>query len=208
MALVGITAHLGLFDRARLAMGETVFVPGGGGGVGSMVVQMARIAGARVATSAGHEGTLSLCRELGADLVLDYRSADLTAALREFAERGIDVWYETRRETDLEADLALLRRDGRMVLMAGRSARPVLPLGSFYPRNLSLLGFAMFNFDAGRQRPAGEAIARWVAEGRLRPVVGKVFPLEEAAAAHAFLERNSLGGEGSLVGKVVLRVAG
>ena len=135
MALMGITAHLGLFQYGRLQRGETVYVPGGSGGVGSMVVQMAKADGARVATSAGSDAKLALCRELGADLALNYKTDDIPARLREFAPEGVDVWYETQREPNLDVAIPLLRKRGRMILMAGRTARPILPLGAFYPRN-------------------------------------------------------------------------
>ncbi|AMV38893.1 NADPH:quinone reductase [Planctomyces sp. SH-PL62] len=127
MAMVGITAHLGLFHRARLQEGETVYVPGGAGGVGSMVVQMAKAAGARVATCAGSPERVDVCRQLGAHLVLNYKTDDIPARLREFAPEGVDVWYETQREPDLETNVPLLRKRGRMILMAGRAARPPSP---------------------------------------------------------------------------------
>ena len=206
MALVGITAHLGLFDRARLSPGESVYVSGGGGGVGSMVIQMAKAAGARVATTAGHEPTLDLCRQLGADLVLNYKEDDVPARLREWAEEGIDVWYETQRSPDLMTIVPLLRKRGRAVLMAGRDATPSFPLGSFYPRNCSILGFAMFNYSAEEQLICAEDMARWTTQGRLRPIVGRTFPLDQAAQAQQFLEDNSVGGAGTLVGKVVITV--
>src|SRR5262245_1408933 len=78
-ALVGITAHLGLFRCAHLKAGETLFVNGGTGGVGSMVVQMARATGARVIATVGSAEKAELCRSLGADVVLNYREADLAA---------------------------------------------------------------------------------------------------------------------------------
>jgi NADPH2:quinone reductase len=206
MALVGITAHLGLFQCGRLAAGETVYVPGGSGGVGSMVIQLAKAAGARVATSAGGAEHVALCRSLGSDLALDYKTEDVPARLREFSEEGIDVWYETQREPNLEVAVPLLRRRGRMILMAGRTAKPVLPLGSFYPRNCSLHGFAMFNATPDEQRRAAEHINRWVEQGKLRALIGRVFPLEQTAEAERFLEDNTLGRAGTLTGKVVIEI--
>src|SRR6185437_12007943 len=100
-ALVGITAHLGLFQKGQLKAGETVYIPGGSGGVGSMVVQMAKAVGARVATSAGSPEKVELCKGLGDDLALDYKLDDVPARLCEFAPEGIDVWYETLREPNL-----------------------------------------------------------------------------------------------------------
>jgi NADPH2:quinone reductase len=207
MALVGITAHLGLFHCGRLQAGETVYVPGGTGGVGSMVVQMARNAGARVATAAGSPEKLALCRELGAELALNYRTDDIPTALRAFAPEGIDVWYETQRTPDLELAVPLLRRRGRLILMAGRDARPTLPVGQFYPRNGSIHGFAMFNMTPEEQSVCAADMVRWVEAGALRALVGRVFPLAEAAQAQQFLEANTLGGAGSLKGKVVIQVA-
>ncbi len=206
MALVGITAHLGLFHRARLQEGETVYVPGGSGGVGSMVVQMAKAVGAKVATSAGHPDRVELCRQLGADLALNYKTDDIPARLREFAPDGVDVWYETQREPNLEVSIPLLRKRGRMILMAGRAATPALPLGSFYTRDCSLLGFAMFNATPEEQRVCATDMNHWIEEGRLKPLVGRAFPLRDAAEAHQFLEDNTLGGAGTLTGKVVLTV--
>jgi NADPH2:quinone reductase len=207
LALVGITAHLGLFRCGRLEAGETVYVSGGGGGVGSMVIQMAQAVAARVATTAGHPQSLDLCRRLGADLVLDYKTDDVPARLRAFSPEGIDVWYETQREPDLDVAIPLLRKRGRMILMAGRAARPVLPLGAFYPRDCSLLGFAMFNATPDEQRQSAYDINSWVEAGKLRPIVGRTFPLAEAAQAEQLLEQNTLEGTGTLSGKVVITIA-
>jgi NADPH2:quinone reductase len=206
MALVGITAHLGLFRFGRLRSGDVVYVPGGTGGVGSMVVQMAKAAGARVATAAGSPERVELCRRLGADLAFNYKTDDIPGRLREFSPEGVDLWYETQREPNLEVSIPVLRKHGRMILMAGRSAKPVLPLGAFYPRNCALLGFAMFNSAAGQQRACAADMFRWAEEGRLRPQVGRSFPLSQAADAERFLEENSLKGAGTLVGKIVITV--
>lgn len=206
MAMVGITAHLGLFHRAGLKEGESVYVPGGAGGVGSMVVQMAKAVGARVATSAGSPERVDLCKQLGADLAFNYKTDDLRARLIEFAPEGVDVWYETQREPDLATSVPLLRKRGRMVLMAGRAATPALPLGSFYPRDCSILGFAMFNASAEEQRRCASDMVRWIEDGRLKPLVGRAFPLDDAADAERFLEANTIGKAGDLAGKVVILV--
>jgi NADPH2:quinone reductase len=206
MALVGITAHLGLFRYGQLKSGEVVYVPGGAGGVGSMVVQMAKAAGAKVATSAGSPERIEVCKSLGADLALSYKTDDLPARLREFAPDGFNVWYETQREPNLEVSIPLLRKRGRMILMAGRTAKPSLPLGAFYPRNCALFGFAMFNATALEQEACAHEMVRWVEEGILKPTVGRVFPLDAAMEAEKFLEANTVGGAGTLSGKVVISV--
>jgi NADPH2:quinone reductase len=204
-ALVGITAHLGLFRCANLRAGETVFVNGGTGGVGSMVVQMAKAALARAVATVGSPEKAELCRALGAGLVINYKNEDVSTALRDFTGgRGVDVWYETQREPDFVRTVELLARRGRMVIMAGRQARPTFPVGPFYTKDLALFGFAMFNATAEEQRRCAEDINRWLAEKKLRPLIGRTFLLSEAAAAHRFLEENTLSKAGTLAGKVVV----
>jgi NADPH2:quinone reductase len=206
MALVGITAHLGLFQYAQLKPDEVVYVPGGSGGVGSMVVQMAKAAGARVATSAGSPERVEFCRRLGADLAMNYKSDDIPAGLREFAPEGVDVWFETQREPNLEVSIPLLRKNGRMILIAGRAAKPILPLGAFYPRNCAIFGFAMFNATPQQQRRCATEIVHWIEEGVLKPIVGQSFPLSAAPDAERLLEEVTLKGAGSLTGKVVITI--
>lgn len=207
LALTGITAHLGLFHRGRLKAGENVYVSGGSGGVGSMVIQMAKAAGARVATTAGNAEKMGICQALGADLVLNYNSDDVKTALKDFAPGGINLWFETQREPDFVGSFPLLSLGGRFIVMAGRTAEPVFPpLGSFYPRNLSILGFAMFQFPPEEQRPAADDMIRWASTGQLKAVVGKVFKLSETAAAHQFLEDATLGNSRKLTGKVVIEI--
>jgi NADPH:quinone reductase len=206
MALVGITAHLGLFQFGQLKAGEVVYVPGGTGGVGSMVVQMAKAAGARVATAAGSPERLDFCRRLGADLAINYHADDIPARLREFSPEGVDVWYETQREPNLEVSIPLLRKNGRMILIAGRAAKPALPLGAFYPRNCAIFGFAMFNASADQQRRCADGIVRWIEEGILKPLVGRAFPLSATLDAMRFLEEKTLKGSGTLTGKVVITI--
>jgi NADPH2:quinone reductase len=205
-ALVGITAHLGLFQNAQLADGEMLFVNGGSGGVGSVVIQFAKAVGATVITTAGNEDKLDLCRSLGADAAFDYHSPQLDDDIRAFAAEhgGIDVWWETQREPTLERTIGLMRKRGRIILMAGRAARPEFPLGAFYVNDLRMLGFAMFNATPGEQRECAEEMNHWAASGVWKPVVGRVMPLSEAAAAHRLQEDNTLNKAGTLTGKIVV----
>ncbi len=205
LALVGITAHLGLVRDARLAAGETVFVNGGSGGVGSAVLQMAKAIGARVVTTAGTPEKVNLCRELGADLAINYKEEDVDARIKEFAPQGINLWWETLREPEFDRTIGLLAQRGRMVLMAGRDARPPFPVGPFYVKGCSLHGFAMFNAMPQEQQAAADDINRWHAAGKLKANVDRVMPLEEAAAAHRLQEENTIHKAGTLAGKIVLK---
>lgn len=203
-ALVGITAHLGLVRCAKLTAGETLFVNGGSGGVGSTVVQMAKAIGARAITTAGSDEKAAICRTLGADLAINYRTGDVDAEIRHFAPHGVNVWWETLREPNFERTISLLAPRGRMIVMAGREARPVFPVGPFYVKDCSLFGFAMFNATPDEQRGSSVDINRWLAAGQFKPRIDRVLPLSEAAAAHRLQEENTLQKAGTLAGKIVL----
>jgi NADPH2:quinone reductase len=203
VALVGITAHLGL-HRAALKAGETLFVNGGSGGVGSMVVQMAKALGARVATVGGSDEKVKQCSQMGADAAWNYKTEDVDVKLKEFAPQGVNVWWETLREANFDRSVGFLAQRGRMVLMAGRDARPPFPVGPFYTRDATLIGFAMFNASQDEQRAAAEDINRWLAEGKLKPRIDRVLSLSEAATAHQLQHDNTLDKKGTLAGKIVL----
>jgi NADPH2:quinone reductase len=206
-ALVGITAHLGLFREAKLKAGETIFVNGGSGGVGSMVVQMAKIAGANVLSTAGSTEKVAALKQIGADVALNYKTDDLAAAVKSFAPGGINVYWETVREPDFDKIVSYLAERGRIVLMAGRDARPPFPVGPFYVKGCSLYGFVMFKATADEQRACADEINRWLAAGKLKANISRVLSLSEAAAAHKLQEENTLQKAGTLSGKIVLKVA-
>jgi len=205
-ALVGITAHLGLFLHGELKAGETVFINGGTGGVGTAVVQIARAAGAKVIATVGNDEKKSLCESWGADCVINYHDENLDDQIRKFTEvnGGLHVWFETQREPTPDRSVELMSPRGRIIFMAGRTARPEFPVGPFYVKDLRLHGFAMFNATPDEQRASADAINELTKKGDWSPQIGRTFPLSEAAAAHQFQEDATLGGSGSLTGKIVL----
>jgi NADPH:quinone reductase len=203
-ALVGITAHMGLFQSADLKPGETLFVNGGTGGVGAAVVQLGKFAGARVIATVGSAEKKKLCESWGADLALDYHSATLDDEIRRFAgPGGIDVWFETQREPTLDRTVSMMAPRGRIVLMAGRAARPEFPVGPFYTKDLRLIGFAMFNASPEEQRACAKTIAALYRRGGWKPQIGETFPLAQAADAHR-LQEAAAHKKASLTGKIVL----
>lgn len=205
LSLVGITAHLGLLREAQLCADEILFVNGGSGGVGSSVVQIAKRLGARVITTAGSDEKVRLCRDLGADVALNYKTQDVDAAIRDFAPQGVNVWWETLREPNFERAIPLLAMGGRMIVMAGRDARPSFPVGPFYTKDCSLHGFAMFNATAEEQHAAALDINAWAAEKKLRVPIDRVLPLAKAAEAHRLQEESTVRKTSSLCGKIVLK---
>ena len=205
LALVGITAHLGLFWRANVQPGETVLVNGGSGAVGLAVVQMAQAHGAKVIATAGHAAKAELLTRLGADAVVNYKTEDLAGSVENFTSgRGVDVLYDTVPPTDLDRSVEMMAPFGRIVVMAGRAARPTFPNGPFYTKNLSLFGFVMFAIPAERQRQCAVDMNRWMSSGELKPIIGKSFGLGEAADAHRLQEENTAGSTGTLTGKIVI----
>ena len=206
IALVGITAHLGLSRDAKLRASETLFVNGGTGGVGSSVVQMAKAMGARVITTAGNDEKVVACQKLGADLAINYNKENVSTAITNFALEGVNVWWETLREPDFDRAVGALAPRGRMILMAGRDARPQFPVGPFYVKGCSLHGFAMFNATPEEQRAAAYDITGWMTEGKLHARIDRVMPLSEAPAAHRLQEENTIGKKGTLAGKIVLKI--
>jgi NADPH2:quinone reductase len=205
IALVGITAHYGLVEKAKLQEGETLFVNGGTGGVGSSVVQIAKILGARVITTVGSEEKAAKARELGADVVINYKTENVAEAIKQAAPNGVNVWWETLREPDFEKTFASLAMRGRMILMAGRDAKPIFPVGPFYSKSASLLGFMILNTTAEELRTAGDDINGWMSKGKLKAQIDRVLPLAQTAEAHRLQEESTIKKTGALAGKIVLK---
>lgn len=206
-ALVGITAHLGLFLHGGLKAGELVFVNGGSGGVGSAVVQSAKAAGATVIATAGSPEKAVECRRLGAAHVIEYKTEDIDKRFAEItASTGpVHLWFETQRMPTLDRTVSLMAPRGRIILMAGRDSRPEFPVGPFYVKDLRAIGFAMFNASPAEQRASALELNQMLADGRFKPLIGVTLPMSEAAKAHQLQEENTLRSAGTLSGKIVLK---
>lgn len=205
VALVGITAHLGLVRDANLEKGESIFVNGGSGGVGSTVIQMAKALGARVIATAGSDERVEACRQLGADLAINYKTQDVAAEVKKLCPAGVNVWWETTREPEFDTIVAQLAPRGRIVLMAGREARPAFPVGPFYVKQCKMFGFVMFLATPDEQTECADDINEWLVSGAVKPKIDRVMPLSETAVAHQLQEENTIGKAGTLAGKIVLK---
>lgn len=205
IALVGITAHLGLVRDAKLARGETIFVNGASGGVGSTVVQMAKLLGARVIATVGTPQKAEAILQLGADYAILYNSVEPSLALRKITPGGVNVWWETTREPDFDRIVSAIASRGRVIIIAGRDARPPFPVGPFYVKGASILGFVMFAAHPDEQRDAADDLNEWLAAGKLKPRIDRVLSLADAAVAHRLQEDNTIGKAGTLAGKIVLK---
>ncbi|MFF7729219.1 NADPH:quinone reductase [Streptomyces sp. NPDC008001] len=187
------TAYLALFTHGRLRPGETVLVAGAAGNVGSALVTMAVWAGARVvATAAARDA--EYVRSLGAAEVLDYAAPGLAGLLAAAAPGGVDVHVATHGRHDLEIAVPLLARRGRIVVFAGTSARPVLPVGQLYQKDGALVGFVISHATTAELAEAAGAVGRLLGAGLLRPRAVEELPLADAAEAHRRMERGELRG--------------
>jgi NADPH2:quinone reductase len=194
----GLTACLGLQD-AGLQAGESVFINGGAGNVGSAVLQLARARGARTIVTAGNATGLAWCLELGADRAVNHRTENVDRALAEFAPEGVNVYWDASGNPDFDQAVARVARQGRIIVMCGYTARPPFPVGPFYVKRCSIHGFAITYATDAELRASADEINRWLAQGRLKVRIDRVLPLSAAGTAHRLVEDHT-----PLAGKVVL----
>src|SRR5438876_749893 len=151
------------------------------------------------------DSRLAALKRRGADAAVNYKTDDVAAAVKLFAPAGVNVYWETVREPDFDKIASFLAERGRIILMAGRDARPPFPVGPFYVKGCSLHGFVVFKATAEEQRACAEDINRWLASGKLKAHISRVLPLSQAAAAHKMQEENTLQKAGTLAGKLILK---
>jgi len=187
------TAHLALHTHGGLRPGETVYVAGGAGNVGGAAIVLASRAGARAIASARAED-LDYCRSLGAAVALDYRADGLARELRDAAPDGVNVYLDTSGRHDMALAVDVLAARGRIILMAGKGARPPLPVGPLYTRDGSIVGFAISNASTSELAEAAKAVNQLLAERALAPRKVEVLPLACAAEAHRRMESGKLRG--------------
>jgi putative PIG3 family NAD(P)H quinone oxidoreductase len=204
---VVLTAFLNLFVLGRLDPGAAALVHGGSGGVGTAAIALATEAGARVAVTAGTGDRCRRCRELGAEVAVNYRTDDFVEAARALTDgRGVDVVLDCVGGEYLDRNLRALAPDGRLVvigLMGGRNGE--LHLARLLTRRLQVIGSTLRALDVDRKAEVVRAFLDRFGDaldaGRLRPIIDSVHPLERVADAHRRLA------SGDAFGKVVLRVA-
>lgn len=192
--LVYQTAWRMVVGRAAVRAGETVLIHGAGGGVGGATLEVARLTGARVLATTSGEEKVRRVREAGAELVVDYRTDDVLAAVRRHTgKRGVDVVVDTVGEATWMTSLKAAARGGRIVTCGATSGpNPKEEIRQIFWKQISILGSTMANDREFR------ALLAVVAAGKLKPRIDRVFPLSQARAAYAYME------EGRQYGKIVL----
>jgi NADPH2:quinone reductase len=204
LPLVTITAWEALLLRARVQQGETVLIHAGGGGVGHVALQLAKWHGCRVLTTASRPETIDLCRQFGADVVINYQAEDFVERVKaETGGRGCPVVFDTVGGETFTRSLDCVPVDGRLITCVGTPSDKI-------PQKLFRLSATLiFEFMGApgvfgvRQAGHGEILAAAAAladDGKLRPHVGRVLKFEEIPEGHRLLEG------GHVTGKLVVRV--
>lgn len=196
-AAVGVpygAAFRALFQRAHAAAGETVLVHGASGGVGIAAVQLARAAGLRVIGTAGSEEGKALVLAQGAHHVLNHRTDDYLGKLQELTcGTGVDVILEMLANVNLDRDLGILSKGGRVVVIGSRGRVEIDPRSAMGQES-SILGMTLYNATDGELASMHAAFVEGLANGTLRPVVSRELPLADAAAAHhAVMDSSTFG---------------
>ena len=201
---VACTVWSNLVHVAALREGEVLLIHGGGSGIGTMGIQIARALGAKVAVTAGSQRKLDACAELGADICINYNDVDFVEAIKDATGgRGADVILDNMGAKYLMRNIDALNRNGRQVTIGMQGGVATgLDLSQMTAKNVGLFGTSL------RRRPDSEkaTICRevekhvwsWVGNGEVRPVVDRVMPMPEAGAAHTVLD------SGDVIGKIVL----
>ncbi|WP_022925784.1 NAD(P)H-quinone oxidoreductase [Serinicoccus marinus] len=204
---VACTVWSNLVMEAGLGEGETVLLHGGSSGIGTMAIQVARALGARVAVTAGSADKLAACRELGAEVLINYREQDFVEELRDATRGGgADVILDVVGAKYLTDNVRALAHDGRLVvigLLGGRTGE--LDLGSLLVKRAKVMATSLrsrsLDDKAEIVRQIRQHVWPWIEAGRVRPLIQSRHPLEDAAAAHREMEASEH------IGKILLTVA-
>ena len=200
------TVWTNLFDPTCLNPGETLLVQGGSSGVGSMAIQVAALFGARVAATAGSAAKCDFCRQIGCERVFNYKEEDWAEGVRAWSGgRGVDVILDMVGGDYFPKHLRALASRGRLVHIAYSRGREVTAdLALIMLKRLVITGSTLRSRPAGQKAALRDAIRQrlWphFGSGRVRPIIDRVFPLEQVADAHRRMESNQH------LGKILLRL--
>jgi len=194
------TAHVGLHRRAALREGETVLVHAGAGGVGSAAIQLAKAAGARVFATAGGAEKVEICRELGAEIVVDYREENFVDAVKEATGgRGADVIFDPVGGDVFDLSRKCVAFEGRIVVVGFAGGRIAsAPTNHALVKNYSVTGlhWGLYNKVMPELVPeTHEALIKLYEQGKIDPLIYKTVPFEEVPEALELLQSRKTHGK-------------
>jgi putative PIG3 family NAD(P)H quinone oxidoreductase len=195
-----------LFDRVHLKRGETVLIHGGSGGIGLAAIQLAHAIGATTITTVGSDDKAAFCKTMGADHAINYRQQDFAVEVAALTgKRGVDVILDIVGGDYIEKNLKCLALEGRMAIIAFlQGSRVTVDWRHIMMRRLTITGSTLRASPAARKvalaRSLRENVWPLFAARKLKPVIHRVFPLAEAAAAHRLMESSAH------IGKIMLAV--
>jgi NADPH:quinone reductase len=190
----GLTAARG-FSKAQLQPGETIFINGGDGAVGTAVLQVAKALGGQVIVTSSDEQKAHWCQQLGADLIINYRTQDVNKAIKDFSAQGVNMYWDTTSHFDAEKALEVIAHRGRLIVMAGISLKTTFPVGPFYLRNCSLYGFTVTDSTTDELQIYADQINQRLAKRILKGRIAQKLTLSQAADAHQIYESKNLFGK-------------
>jgi len=201
--MIYATSHHALIDRAALKAGETVFILGAAGGVGTAAIQIAKAAGARVIAAASTDEKCALCKTLGADETINYTTQNMREVLKTLTNgKGPDVIYDPVGGDFAEPAFRSIAWRGRYLVVGFASGPiPALPFNLALLKGASIVG--VFWGDFARREPQANAammaeLAQWYAQGKVKPVIDRTMPMHDLKAAYAHM------GSRGVMGKLVM----
>jgi len=205
---VACTVWSNLVLTAHLGKGQLLLMHGGASGIGSHAIQVARALGARVAVTAGSAEKLDACRELGADITINYRDEDFVARLHEESHGGADVIFDIMGAAYLDRNIDALAPDGQLVIIGMQGGiKGELNIGKLMAKRARVIGTTLRGRPVTGPSSKAEIVQAvtasvWpmIAEGKVRPIIGARMPIQRAGEAHQDLVA------GKVTGKIVLTV--
>ncbi len=200
-AAIGVpyaTAHYGLFGRGGGKAGETVFIHGASGAVGTAAIQLAKRAGMRVIGSAGTAQGLDLVRQLGADLAVNHKEDGYIDEVRDASDGGPQLILEMLANENLATDLDLIAKFGRIVIIGARAETTINPR-AIMMKDADVRGLVLFNASREDREAIMDDLVAGLADGSLSPIIGTEMPLAETAAAYAKVMEPGAHGKIALV---------
>src|SRR5437773_1088586 len=199
LPLIALTVWEAMLLRAQIRNGETMLIHAGGGGVGHVAIQLAKLHGCRVLTTASRDASIELCQRLGADVVINYSEEDFVKRVeRETEGRGCPIVFDAVGGQTFDRSLDCLAVDGRLITVVGTPSPDVTR--KLFRKNATLYvefvgAPTVYGLHPESQGEILRAVTKLVDEGRLQPHVSRVFALEQLAEAHRLQESGHVAGK-------------